>query len=182
MLFREKEEYMKYGKFVKKYDLFAIFIFIALIFSIFNINVVADEKKGSQKSYFTSYLSTNDLCIYISSGFLLGFTLNAGAEFVLGQWNISNVLPIDYSLGGKFIFNGYSGHIGISPVFMIHIGFSGINLELYQGIGIGVKIPDGATFTEIAGLNWFINKNLSIIFEYAYIGFSSWGIGIMFKI
>jgi len=65
---------------------------------------------------------------------------------------------------------------------MIHIGFSGINLELYQGIGIGVKIPDGATFTEIAGLNWFINKNLSIIFEYAYIGFSSWGIGIMFKI
>ena len=70
---------MKYGKFVKKYDLFAIFIFIALIFSIFSINVVADEKKGSQKSYFTSYLSTNDLCIYISSGFLLGFTLNAGA-------------------------------------------------------------------------------------------------------
>lgn len=156
------------------------------------------QSSNDPSKYFQSYLNNGDLSIYASIGYWWGLCINAGAELVLGEWNIANVLPIDFSVGARVLYEGWSlygyteSYFGAAPMFIIHIGTVG-NLDFYEGVGIGFAFYNGTYwsgynsfeigFAAVSGVAWYLSENLGLIVEYAYVGWvSTWGVGITLKL
>ncbi|HPC37953.1 MAG TPA: hypothetical protein PLF21_01445 [Exilispira sp.] len=155
------------------------------------------QSSNDPSKYFQSYLENGDLSIYASIGWFWGFCLNGGAELVLGQWNIADIVPIDFSVGVRVLYEGWSiysysyYYFGASPMFIIHIGTTG-NLDFYEGIGLGFCLTNDTGlflngfslgFSAVSGVAWYLSKNLGLILEYAYVGYAStWGVGITLKL
>lgn len=170
-----------------------LIIFFLLIISL----PVLAQSSNDPSQYFKSYVDNGDLLIYASIGYFWGICANAGAELVLGQWDIANIVPIDYSIGARILFQSWSflgfseTYFGAAPMFIIHMGLAG-NFDFYEGIGLGFAFYSGTQYTNsdfeigfaaISGIAWYLSKNLGLILEYAYIGWTStWGVGITLKI
>jgi opacity protein-like surface antigen len=172
-----------------------------LFFVIFVLFLLATpilaQTTNDPSTYFKSYLKNGDLSIYASIGWWLGLCANVGAELVLGEWNIADILPIDFSVGVRALYEGWSyfnssySVFGVAPMFIIHIGTVG-NFDFYEGIGIGFAFSTGSWsvyndfeigFAAVSGATWYLSNNLGLILEYAYIGWvSSWGVGVTLKI
>ncbi len=170
-------------------------LFLALIvLFLFSIPVLAQDSKNPA-SYFQSYLENGELSIYASIGFWWGLCASVGAEIVLGQWNIADILPIDFSVGVRALYEGWSAltinyyYAGAAPMFILHLGVVG-NLDFYEGIGLGFYFSNssylsgfGIGFAAVSGAAWYLSSNLALILEYAYVGYvSTWGVGISLKI
>lgn len=155
------------------------------------------QSSNDPSKYFQSYLENGDLSIYASIGWWWGLCANAGAELVLGQWNIANIIPIDFSVGVRVLYEGWTylsyGYyfFGASPMFILHVGTTG-NLDFYEGIGFGFCFSNYSSilsndfalgFSAVSGVTWYLSKNLGLILEYAYVGYvSTWGVGITMKL
>jgi hypothetical protein len=151
-----------------------------------------------------SYNKDGQLNLYGAVG-LYGFwgvEASAGAEMILGQFDIAGI-PLDWGVAARAIvnlplFTGYGFWIdwGAAPMATLHLGtdFGGIwKFEWYIGLGLGLygststysgwwSPPFGIGFGTVDGVAWRMTDNLSIIVDYAYIGTSSYGIGVELKL
>ncbi|MCR4422812.1 MAG: hypothetical protein NUV32_10115 [Exilispira sp.] len=173
-------------------------IFILFVLVVFALPLFA-QTTNDPSTYFKSYLKNGDLSIYASIGWWFGLCVNAGAELVLGEWNIANILPIDFSVGVRVLYEGWSylgygveTYFGAAPMFIIHIGTVG-NFDFYEGVGIGFAFYNGDFYynyksfeigvAAVSGVTWYLSSNLGLILEYAYVGWvSTWGVGVTLKI
>jgi len=166
-------------------------LFILLVFA----TPIFAQSSNNPSQYFKSYLENGDLSIYASIGWWWGLCANAGAELVLGQWNIADIIPIDFSVGIRALYEGWYSYpvnhfyAGAAPMFIIHVGTMG-NFDFYEGIGLGFYFSNssfldgfGIGFAAVSGATWYLSKNLGLIIEYAYVGYvSTWGVGITLKL
>lgn len=179
---------------------FLFFIFFVLISFILFSNFLFAQ---SSEKIFESYYKNGQLSIYASVGWWWGITISGTAELILGEWNIADVMPVDYGIAAKGIFEtwsyfGYSEtYIGIAPMFMMHTGFADIGIDYFVGLGVGFALynssdnyyyfyyrkPFEIGFAATSGVVYYLSKNFGLILEYAYIGWVSiWGVGIQLKL
>lgn len=176
-----------------------IFLILFLLFLIFSINTFAQ----SGEKFFDSYYKNGQMNIYATIGWWWGITLSGEVEIIMGEWNIADVMPIDWGISGRVIFEtwswfGYSEtYLGAAPMFTMHIGIADIDIDYYASLGIGFAIysssdnnyyyywhkPFEIGFAAASGVIWYLSKNFGLILDYAYIGWVSiWGIGIVLKL
>lgn len=179
-------------------------LIIVLLILLLSVSIYAKGSKSKNsefEEFFTSYMKTGDLSIYASIGYWWGITLNAGADLILGEWKIANIFPLDYAVGARFLFESWSylgygsTYWGLAPMFIVHWGWNNMNLDFYEGIGLGFYgyttnlssdpygwSPFGLGFAAVSGVTWYFSKNMGLILEYSYVGYvSTYGVGITMK-
>jgi hypothetical protein len=160
----------------------------------------AFEQKSTAYPWMASFNKTGQLNLYAAIGlYYYGFDLDAGPEFILGNFNISGV-PLEWGLMARGLlgFASFGGtswvDYGVAPMVTLHWGtdFGGpLKFDWYVGLGLGISGSTvnygyysygsgiGLGFSSADGVAWQILENLSVILDYAYSGyFSVWGVGV----
>lgn len=158
---------------------------------------------ASQNLYpwMTSHNKPGHLNAYAAIGYYYGgFSGTAGAEIILGQFDIASI-PLEWGIMGQGIIGNNSFNPGIdwgaAPLVALHWGVDfgkPRRFDLYAAIGLGVyggayqnfffsSSPIGLGFASYDGVSWLFSDNIALMLEYGYIGWTSvFGIGLQFKL
>jgi hypothetical protein len=133
---------------------------------------------------------TIDVNAGIGDAWDYGFSFNAGAEYVLGKFDIATHVPLSYGVAARASL--YSGEFDDKPLGLGAFGtlhFCWASLELPSDlawmsnfdsyIGLGLDILPDAGFDGIFGLSYFFSKNVAANVE---AGISGSQVGVLFKL
>lgn len=166
----------------------------------------AHTAASSSAAYFSPGTVTARVGVgadYWGSG--LGFGLYPGIELTLAHPVFGGVFPLSFGLAAHGVigfeawYGGAALGVAVGGYGTAHFSFKDLNmstnlldpLDIY--IGLGLVVPVVGTywsyyssaflgFSEISGLNWFLNKNFALSIEYSYLyWYSTTNIGILLK-
>ena len=139
---------------------------------------------------------------------LLGLSVGAGAEFIMGDLDFFPEFPMEWGLAVRavssfYLFKSYSGfEYGAAPLATLHKGiYMDENLEFDLSLGIGLGLygynytysyslfgtnydtnysePIKIGFASFNSISWKMKEDLWLTVEYAYVGRGSvYGVGI----
>lgn len=168
-----------------KKRVFLTFIMALIFFSLFNLNLLADDKK--QQNWAISYINNSPFIFSISGSLIFSFTgmveMNLG-KFYFGQ------IPLNYcfSFISSLFIQGSSFSLAFSPILTVHLGLASVPIEFIEGIGLGVgfeasdQIKPKIGFTALFQLNYYLSKYNGIFLQISSIsGYMNWGFGIFFN-
>lgn len=140
-------------------------------------------------------------------GYGFGLGLYPGLELTLAHPVFGGAFPMSFGVAGRAVlgFDSYYGglEVGAGGFGTAHFSFKDLNLgvsaldplDIYIGLGVVFGITGGyygywsglgyvpVWFSEISGINWFLNKNFALTLEYSYLGFySTTNFGILLKL
>ena len=176
---------------------------IGLAVSLLLISAVggfAFEQKSNTYPWMASFNKAGQLNFYAAVGFYyVGYDLSAGAEIILGNFNLSGI-PLEWGLEARGVlgfgsFSGYGSWIdwGAAPLVTLHWGTDfgkGLKFELYGGIGLGLYGTSGTYysftgygpfigFAGAGGVAWHFADAFSLILDSSYVGWTGvYGIGV----
>ena len=133
---------------------------------------------------------TIDVNVGIGDAWDYGFSLDAGAEYVLGKFDVSKKVPLSYGVAARasLYLGEFDNHpLGLGGFGTLHFCWASLelpsdlawmsNFDSYIGFGLDI-LPD-IGFDGIFGLSYFFSKTMAANVE---AGIAGSQIGVLFKL
>lgn len=152
------------------------FVFVtAILLALVPMSVFAQDDVDWESIYKDDLLIANAGVGYVG----WGIGAYGGAELLIAQIKIADVVPLDFGVAGRAgvgLIGGFNLLAG--GMATAHITFGGLDLpdflrdntDIYLGLGIGFVFGDfgGLGFASIQGINYYLNDTIALNFESGY--------------